>query len=85
MIKEKKNVTMPNEIREKIMAYKNLFAGESGDKVLDDLEHYCMWYTPTVVKREGEQIDSKELAFLEGRRDVLKMIKIYIKQDLPVG
>ena len=77
--------TIPDEARKKVINIKNCFDTESGKEVLKDLKSYCMWMTPTFQKRGDAPADPLEMAFLEGRRDVITYILRYIKMDLPTG
>lgn len=77
--------TIPDDLKKLVMSYKNLFAGESADAVLKDLKNYCGANKPVFIKRTGEQADPLELAFLDGRRDVIHYIMRLIQLDLPTG
>jgi hypothetical protein len=77
--------TISSEMRELLIAHKQCFESEAGGKVLKDLKSYCMWMQPTFQKRGDAPADPLEMAFLEGRRDVLTYILRNTKADLPVG
>ena len=77
--------TSTDENKQLSMAYKNLFEGESADKVIQDLKDYCRWDMPVFVKNSSGYADPLELAFLDGRRDVIHYILREIKKDLPTG
>jgi hypothetical protein len=76
---------MTDSHKQLMMAYKNLFEGESADKVLNDLRDYCRWDQPVFIKPEHGMSDPIELGFLDGRRDVIHYILRNIKKDLPKG
>ena len=77
--------TMSPDYKELIIAFKQCFDAESGGKVLKDLKSYCMFMAPTFQKRDGHPADPLEMAFLEGRRDVITYILRNINLDLPTG
>jgi hypothetical protein len=77
--------TMSPEHKELITAFKQGFDTESGGKILKDLKSYCMWMQPTFQKRGDAPADPLEMAFLEGRRDVITYILRNINLDLPTG
>lgn len=75
---------MSEAYRKLMISYKSAFGGEAADKVLDDLKEYCRWDKPVFIKNENAAADPLELAFLDGRRDVIHYILRNIKVDLPV-
>jgi len=77
--------TIPDHVKERIMAHKNCFASEAGMLVLKDLKSYCVHDGTPVQKRGGQPIDAFEVMFLEGRRDVIDYILRQIEKDLPTG
>ena len=69
---------MNNEdLKQLAVAYKQVFESDNGQKVLEDLEKRCSFYTTTHVKG-----DSHESAFLEGTRSVVLFIKNMLNKKL---
>jgi len=73
-----------------MLAYKQCFGTDSGQKVLKDLENYCGVGKPSFIKRESfnnkgtfEKADPLEMAFMEGRKDIYYLIQRITGQDLP--
>ena len=59
-----------DDLKQLIIAYKQVFESDDGKKVLEDLEKRCGFHTTTHIKG-----DSHESAFLEGTRSVILFIK----------
>jgi len=59
-----------DDLKQLIIAYKQVFESDHGKKVMEDLEKRCSFHTTTHVKG-----DSHEGAFLEGTRSVVLFIK----------
>ena len=57
------------ELKQLTIDYKQTFASESGEKVLEDLKKRCSFNTTTFV-----QGDSHDTAFREGQRAVVLFI-----------
>lgn len=72
------------ELRALIIAYKQFFGTESGQKIMKDLKSYCIYNKPTLIKRPGEMIDTHEWAMLDGRKQVIEYIVRITEKDLPV-
>jgi len=69
---------MNNEdLKQLAVAYKQVFESDNGQKVLEDLEKRCSFYTTTHIKG-----DSYESAFLEGTRSVVLFIKNMLNKKL---
>lgn len=69
---------MNNEdLKQLAVAYKQVFESDNGQKVLEDLEKRCSFYTTTHIKG-----DSHESAFLEGTRSVVLFIKNMLNKKL---
>lgn len=60
---------MIERLRTRSQAYKAVFSGVHGEKVIADLTKYCHHNTPTFVPN-----DPYSTAFAEGRRDVFNRI-----------
>ena len=69
---------MNNEdLKQLAVAYKQVFESDNGQKVLEDIEKRCSFYTTTHIKG-----DSYESAFLEGTRSVVLFIKNMLNKKL---
>lgn len=73
---------MNEEVRKKVIAFKQCFGTESGMEVLKDLAGYCRILNPSFIKREGQMCDTHEMAFLDGRKDVFQYIKRIVDLEL---
>lgn len=71
-----------DEVRKKIVAFKQAFGTESGAAALKDLEGYCGYNRSSYIRTEGMAVDPLEMAFLEGKRDVLIHIKRILDLEL---
>ena len=59
-----------DDLKQLVIAYKQVFESDHGKKVLEDLEKRCSYHSTTHIKG-----DSHESAFLEGTRSVILFIK----------
>lgn len=70
------------EYKQRVIQYKELFSGETGKAVLDDLEKQCF------LRTETYDSNIHKMAFNEGRRSVILYIKRMITTEFkaePVG
>ena len=59
-----------DDLKQLIIAYKQVFESVHGKKVMEDLEKRCSFHSTTHLKA-----DSHETAFIDGTRSVVLFIK----------
>ena len=69
-----------DDLKQLIIAYKQVFESDHGKKVLEDLEKRCSYHSTTHIKG-----DSHESAYMEGQRSILLFIKAMLQNDNEKG